>query len=268
MKNIWDTGDVYIDSCGKHANKVFDVSISQDVYVKIQLLMEKFSRLEWLGYLIGSIDYKNNTAYVEDLVIPKQEISVAKVHDIGSIDQSSIGVIHSHHNMGNCFSNDDKETINKNNDISLLVSHKKITGQIRIKTECGCFYNMDVKVHYDIKHNIDINAFLSDVHDKVKEKVFNNVNNNVNNKALVQSKVNRINSHTRSEVENLFDSRYDDDFLRTYYDNEEENDADFDYEEDEFDYKKVLTYEDLLNSDANFMDQFDDIDFLLNKKGK
>ena len=116
MKNIWSTEDEYIDSCGKHDYN-FQVLLSQNVKEKIEILMTEIPNLEWIAYMTGSIDYNRKYAIIDDLIIPYQEIGVSKIYNIGQVDYNTIGVIHSHHSMGNFFSNDDKETINKNNDI-------------------------------------------------------------------------------------------------------------------------------------------------------
>lgn len=258
-KNVWSSEDVYIDSCGKYNGNIFNITLSQDVFIKINILMKRFPRLEWLAYLTGNIDYTKKEAYVDDLIIPKQEVSVAKVHDIGMIREDSIGVIHSHHSMGNFFSSDDKETINKNNDISLLVTHQKITGQIRIKTECGCYYNMEVKVHYDFKHDVDTESWLKVIDENIKEKVITpplkKLNGNSYN--IPRTQVNRDeDGRDIYEEDHLFDPREDDDYNI------------LDGLEDEDD--KVLTYEDLINSDSYDQSLEDinnsDLDYLFKRR--
>lgn len=271
-KNVWSTEDVYIDKCGKYEGEKFDITLSQDVFFKINCLMKRFPRLEWLAYLIGEVDYSKKTAYVVDLVIPQQKVSVAKVHDIGMIEEKSIGVMHSHHSMGNCFSSDDKETINKNNDISLLVSNKKITGQIRIKTECGCYYNMSVNVHYDFQHNVNTEEFLKDIDNKIEEKKIEYKKE----AQLIRNKINGINgvnSIPRTQVNIDEDGRkiYEDESLFDYREDDEYDDFlnELDDDLDECPSDKVITYEDLINSDS--LDSYEseissDLDYLFNRK--
>ena len=152
---MWDSKIKFVNSCGR-VNTKFEVFFDQIVYHKIKYLMNRFDRLEWLGYLIGEIDYPNNKAYVKDFMIPKQTVSSVVVKDISSpIGKQYVGVIHSHHHMMNSFSGTDHEFINQNNDISILVTHKEINGQIRIKTECNCFYVIPVEIKPNFDEIID-----------------------------------------------------------------------------------------------------------------
>jgi hypothetical protein len=164
--NVWCSGLKYVNKCGR-VGSYFAVFLHPNVNKKINMLMEEFPRLEWLGYLVGTIDYVNNKAIITDLLLPKQAVSVAKVYDIETVNEKTVGVIHSHHSMGNGFSGDDHDTINKNNDISLLVSHEKITGQVRVKTECGCYYEMVAKVSILVDHNVNEDEWKKEIDDKI-----------------------------------------------------------------------------------------------------
>jgi len=129
---FWETDIQVIKSCGVINQKV-RVYISPKAKQKINLLMNKFAKIEWLAYLVGN----KATNTVEDIVIPKQQVTAVRVNVNGQVSVPIMGVIHSHHDMGNKFSHTDDEFINQNHDISLCISHGGINGQVRVKTECN-----------------------------------------------------------------------------------------------------------------------------------
>jgi len=169
MEECWENEDVvYIETCGKAPASV-NVYISELVKYKISLLMNKFTSLEWLAYVTGSMD--EDGYIVEDLYIPKQMVTSVDVHvDPGdTIGKPIIGILHSHHNMSLRFSGIDHDGVNKNHDVSLLVTHKGMIGQVRIKTECGSYVIVpaNIEPYYDV--DVDKEAFQADMDEKISE---------------------------------------------------------------------------------------------------
>ena len=142
---------------------------------KMDTLMGKYKSLEWLAYLIG--EKINDKEYViEDLFIPKQEVSSARVDNIeceNFNDLKQIGVIHSHHGMGNGFSGTDHEFINQNHNVSLCVSKTGINGQVRWKTPCGALKIVEnVKTKLKIDFDFDKEAFLKKADEVISTKTY------------------------------------------------------------------------------------------------
>jgi len=239
---VWDSKIKFVNSCGRIEGK-FIVYFDQIVYHKIKYLMGKFDRLEWLGYLIGTIHYEEKKAYVNDFMIPKQVVNSVNVKDIVSpIGKQYVGVIHSHHHMMNSFSGTDHEFINQNNDISILVTHKEINGQIRMKTECGCFYVVPIEIMPNFENILDEefiksvdeniviegHSTLQEVSKKIDD-VFNLRNvfrerikeNNIFSNEINHSMYDEI---KRSKTDNIWDDVYDEE-----YDEEDEDGLDRGY---------------------------------------
>ena len=120
--------------CSKAPKKV-DVSLSPLAKSKIDILMKEYSNIEWLAYLVGD---KDDPYVVEDIHVPAQKVTSVTVSNIECPEFNEIGcigVIHSHHGMGNGFSGTDHEWLNQNHNISLCISKGGIAGQVRHKTE-------------------------------------------------------------------------------------------------------------------------------------
>jgi len=169
MEECWENEDVvYIETCGKAPASV-NVYVSELVKYKISLLMDKFTSLEWLAYVTGSMD--DDGYIVEDLYIPKQMVTSVDVHvdPSDTIGKPIIGILHSHHNMSLRFSGIDHDGVNKNHDVSLLVTHKGMIGQVRVKTECGSYVIVPASIepYYDV--DVDKDAFQADMVEKISE---------------------------------------------------------------------------------------------------
>ena len=138
-----------------------DVYISPEAKIKIDILMDKFDHTEWLAYLIGNIN--EDSVYIDDIVIPKQEVTVVNVFvdPNNGINVETIGVIHSHHDMGNEFSHTDDEFINANHNVSLCVTHKKIKGHVRVKVSDNEYGIKDANIVYD--EFIDFKKFIDEI---------------------------------------------------------------------------------------------------------
>ena len=139
--SFWETDIQVVKSCGV-IGEAIQVSISSKARHKINALMNHFPGTEWLAYLVGNKDFR----YVEDIVIPKQRVTSVNVYVDDGVSVPIMGVIHSHHDMGNSFSHTDDTYINQNHDISLCISNNGIKGHVRVKTECGRFALVDAKV--------------------------------------------------------------------------------------------------------------------------
>jgi hypothetical protein len=160
---FWETDIQVIKSCGVINQKV-RVYISPKAKQKINLLMNRFAKIEWLAYLVGN----KATNTVEDIVIPKQQVTAVRVNVNGQVSVPIMGVIHSHHDMGNKFSHTDDEFINQNHDISLCISHGGINGQVRVKTECNRYALVEAIV-VDSITEFDATEFLKEVDTLITE---------------------------------------------------------------------------------------------------
>lgn len=174
-ESVWDSGIEFV-SCSKVPNS-FVIELSVSVKAKIDALMKEYPNIEWLCYLVGKIDWSNNIANITDLFIPeKQKISPTLVNDIECSDRKDIvGVIHSHHNMPAQFSGTDNEYINKNNDLSIVVSHKEMNSVVRYKTPCGSFTFIEPIIRIDYSSVCDVTQFINEAKEKIKKSV--NINN-------------------------------------------------------------------------------------------
>lgn len=164
--SFWET-DIEVEmvkSCGVFDDKI-EVMISAKARQKMNLLMRKFPRLEWLAYLTGDKD----ELFVDDIVIPKQRVTSVNVYVDEGVSVPIIGVIHSHHDMGNGFSHTDDSYINQNHDLSLCITNQKITGQARVKTECGRFMLVDVEV-VDAIEGFEVDDFIKEIEEQISEK--------------------------------------------------------------------------------------------------
>lgn len=90
---------------------------------KIELLMEKYTYQEWLGYLVGRLTDKENF-FVEDLVIPPHAFAYGASAEAEPfhIPDRCVGIIHSHHSMGAFHSVTDQDHVDKNFPVSITVA--------------------------------------------------------------------------------------------------------------------------------------------------
>jgi hypothetical protein len=132
------------------------------------MLMKKYPNIEWLAYLLGD---KNEPYIVKDLFIPQQSVTATSVTNIVCPEFNNlpvIGVIHSHHGMGNGFSGTDHEWINQNHDISLCIAKSGIAGQVRVKTPCGALKIVSAKVIVRFpKINYDFEGWMKESTEKI-----------------------------------------------------------------------------------------------------
>ena len=91
---------------------------------EMELLMAKYPRREWLGYLVGKIEEGN--FFVEGLSIPphKEAGAASAEAEPFHIPDRCIGVIHSHNGMGAFHSGTDQDYVDKNFPVSVTVSKR------------------------------------------------------------------------------------------------------------------------------------------------
>jgi hypothetical protein len=139
-KAFWEIEIDCVTACSK-VQDTAEIRVMPLVKTKVQYLMDKFKGIEWLAYLLGSSKLKNGEISwtINDIHIPSQKVSSGNVWDVDCPEYNKlpiIGVIHSHHGMGNSFSKTDHDFINENHDISLIMSDSGLAGQVRIETPC------------------------------------------------------------------------------------------------------------------------------------
>lgn len=163
-EDYWESNIKVIERCSLVSPLTVKINIVAKI--KIDALMEKYKKREWLAYLIG--DKEKN--YVKDIIFPKQIATTAHVTPKEfPQNKNLIGVIHSHHTMGHNFSNTDAEFINQNHHMSIVVSSTGYSGTIRTNTPCGCVINVPLKIEIDYGVNVDIVSFLTEVEGKMLE---------------------------------------------------------------------------------------------------
>lgn len=172
INECWESDMKFIGSCGM-LPKNFNIHFSSKTQAKIDILMKEKDGIEWLCFLVGEVNWKDNKAIVHDLFIPdKQDIGVAHVDEIDvgdeSIRKSFIGVIHSHHTMGAFFSQDDWEFLNKNHDISIVVSTTGYKSVVRFKTKCGSYTHVEGNIlNYISLDEEEKEDFIKEVRSKI-----------------------------------------------------------------------------------------------------
>lgn len=169
----WEVKIDQVTDCSKAPNEI-NVSIELLAKEKIDKLMKKYPNIEWLAYLLG--DKENEPYVVKDIFVPKQEVTSTRVDKIDCPEYNTlpvIGVIHSHHGMGNGFSGTDDEWINQNHNLSLCISHGGIAGQVRWRTPCGSrkIIKVKVKVKYP-ELDFDFDSWVKESSERINEKTY------------------------------------------------------------------------------------------------
>jgi len=261
MEECWENDEIqYVEACSKSPKEI-DVYISDLVKYKIDILMKKFPSLEWLAYITGTIN--DNSYIVKDLYIPKQVVTGVDVHVDSSdtITTPIIGILHSHHNMSLKFSGIDHDGVNKNHDVSLLVTHKGMIGQVRTITECGSYIIVpaNIKPYFEVSMNDD--EFQTELDEKISEIKQHYPVNTIPMDSMskyLQDRVNKRNNSRKLDIDEIdamiesYKSRN-----RTVMDDESfGNIIDFDTEldlEDDLYYKEYTEYDDLDNTELYAM---------------
>jgi len=182
--DAWEVKLDMVSACSKAPETIL-VLINPLAKTKIDLLMEKYKSKEWLAYLVG----ENNVVF--DIVIPDQIASGASVTDVDFPNENNlpiIGVIHSHHNMAAGFSGTDDEWINQNHNISIVISHTGMKGQVRWKSPCGAMKIVPATIRLNIQVDYDKKAFLKEASEKIKTRCIFNSTDTTGRKVIVRSK--------------------------------------------------------------------------------
>ena len=170
--DYWTVEIKMLSECSE-APKNVPVTIKPLVKMKIDKLMQMFPNIEWLAYFIG--EAKNNEYIVDDILIPEQVVSagsVSNIHFSVPIGKTVIGVGHSHHGMGSFFSGTDKDFINSNHNLSIVVSRNDMKGQVRWKAPCGGYKIVDAEIIIDLGIVWDVEEFKKDIEGKIKTWVY------------------------------------------------------------------------------------------------
>lgn len=166
----WEVEIDCVEACSKVPEKI-NIWFQPLAKRKVDTLMKEYTSIEWLAYLLG----KKDTREVEDIFIPDQSISTARVDDVECDEYNNlsvIGVIHSHHGMGHSFSSTDHDYINGNHDISIVISHSGLAGQFRFKTPCGSYKIIEANVRLKVVLDFDDEKFIESVKPKLTKKTF------------------------------------------------------------------------------------------------
>jgi hypothetical protein len=169
----WEVELDIVKECGKCSdNGESIVWVEPLAKIKIDALMSEYKSMEWLAYLLGDKEER----VVKDIHIPEQSASSALVDDVNCAEFNNmpvIGVMHSHHGMGTGFSGTDHKYVNSNHDISLVVAHSGIAGQVRSKVPCGALMINDAKIKLRFSvEGFDADKFIAKVKPNIKTRVF------------------------------------------------------------------------------------------------
>jgi len=176
--NCWDSGIKIIKTCGHINVSKYHIEFHLLAHKKIEKLKKVYPNLEWLAYLVGSVDHDNHKVSVTDLVIPdSQKVTGTSVYNVEynweslADNKVIIGVIHSHNTMGAFFSGTDDAYINQNHDVSIVVSTaagREIKAQVRVKTLCNS-YILAENIEFSVKYPqlFDESEFESELSEKI-----------------------------------------------------------------------------------------------------
>mgnify|MGYP001585221071 CR=1 FL=1 len=153
-----------------------EIQLKPKAFGKIQQLMHHFTSSEWLAYLSGRWDGKSDIIVVDDIMVPEQVAGASSVQEVKEAPpHGTIGVIHSHVQMGAFFSGTDTHYINDNHDISIVVSKKTGDTQLSFKSvvrktvACGASMIMELPVTLAV---VSHESWLKGAIEKVKSYVF------------------------------------------------------------------------------------------------
>ena len=176
-KTVFDSGLKEIHKCSEVISPIIILAIM--VIRKIQLLLIAYPTTEWGASLIGTNE--KGVISITDLNVFNQNVTSVTINAIHE-GKGSVGIIHSHHNMGSFFSGTDNEGGNQNNDVSIVVAHKadsplkfELLATVRVKTPCGGYARFD-KVLWEIDtckaDGFDDKEFIATAKENIKEEKF------------------------------------------------------------------------------------------------
>jgi hypothetical protein len=173
-ESFWDSGIVITED--EQAQPI-NVYINNIAITKINMLMEHYTNIEWLAYTIG-YESENGDRFINDIIIPKQNVTAVRVDVLEPVNQSTMGVIHSHHGMMNKFSHTDDEFINTNNNLSLCIARNGISGVVRIKKSDDEYTLVKANVIIDT-FGINKEKFLKKAISLINEVSYNDIETTV-----------------------------------------------------------------------------------------
>jgi len=153
--------------------KEVDVHLDYKVHLKIVLATKEMGSVEWFGYLLGKMTKKG--IYINDIYIPEQEVSVARVEVTERVTlENIVGTVHSHgFTQHQPFrSTTDKEFLAANHPVCLVTTggdHYYCSA--RIKAPCGKWVNVDGNVILNLPKEDDIDDFLDQLKTKCRRDV-------------------------------------------------------------------------------------------------
>ena len=146
----FSSGIQEIKACSKTKQPVIILGLI--LIQKIQLLLREYPSTEWSAALIGESEMTETQQEItiRDMVIFEQKVTSTTVEGTNDV-HNSIGIIHSHHDMGIFFSHTDNSGGNMNNDVSIVVAHSTTAqnrlfdalATVRTKTPCGSYIRFD-----------------------------------------------------------------------------------------------------------------------------
>ncbi len=143
VKKGWHIEQPCVGQCGRMEDKPV-ISLSDMAYRKMETALAMFHGSEWLAYLLGEVT--EGGAKVDDLIVPKQEVTSASVKVLEVPENPRIiGTVHSHGGCGGSFSQTDKEHILANHPVGILAG-STYSGVVRLKTPCGMWYSASATV--------------------------------------------------------------------------------------------------------------------------
>jgi len=164
----WDSGLEISNEC-PDLNTVVNIILDPRVYGVINALLQEFSTTEFLVYLNGEVKTEENIIemYLNEVLIPKQEVSVTSVDVIEPIP--SLAVLHKHPG-GSSFSGIDDDFVNSNHMASIVVDNNNMAAVCRIKAQCGRYLKVDANV--GVGAIGDTEPFITEAKEKIKEKEY------------------------------------------------------------------------------------------------
>jgi len=160
------------------------IKLSEKANKKIRIL-QKFEN-EIAAYLIGNLD-KNNEIYIEDLLIPRQEVSKASVtispqadvelvKEHGEITDRIIGHLHSHNTMGTFWSTTDEDDIKRimaDRDffVWMVINDEGIKSRVEMRKP----FNFSIQDNIIVQVEVDDSEVKAEFEKQIAEKVSEHV---------------------------------------------------------------------------------------------
>lgn len=174
-KKCWTTEVKNVTACdGVPKTKGFiDLPYTLDCQIKAMSL--KVNDLEWLAYLIGTVDgdalYTVTDLYVPEQLVTGGSVVVTEPHDeelMGKV----IGTVHLHPFGGKAFlSGTDEEYIGGNHDVTIVTTKTgEYTAKYRKKLPCGHIMLVDAEVDVVMPDPGDLIGFINTNFPKIKRE--------------------------------------------------------------------------------------------------